>query len=122
MDYSNAYCLMCKEALPLRDVFVQFSQEDNIFMSVQQDGSYIRDLSGKPESHIWLPTETQLHALINFEFSNDHPYFHFVRNSYHEGEAEMPFNLFSSFEQYALTYYMKATHQLVWCKKEWQLI
>lgn len=115
---------MCKGLSELREFYSKFSSEDCIFMQEHEDASFqkVQNANIDNREHIWLPTESQLHSLINFEYSDSHPYFYFVRNSYHASERDMPFNLFSSFEQYALAFLMKSAYSKVWCKNEWILI
>lgn len=107
-------------AAELRPLRGSFSADALIFADISPNGC--KHALKPSEASVWLPTETQLHSIIEFEFRDDHPYFAFVRSAYHAAEAEMPFNLFSSFEQYALAFLMKSRHNKVWCKNAWMLI
>lgn len=107
-------------AAELRPFLNEFPIDACIFMDRQKD-TFQRAFKTSDAS-FWLPSEEQLHKLIQFEYSDTHPYFSFIRSAYHAAEAEMPFNLFSSFEQYALAFLMKSKNGKVWCNNEWILI
>ncbi len=68
---------------------------------------------------IFIPTDKQLHVLVDFKYEVDDPYFTFIKNSYHKYDVKSPFNIFRSFEQYALAYVMKTLYEKVWFKDEW---
>jgi hypothetical protein len=116
MDYSNQYCYMCMQAKELKELEKIVPKVSQIRMKKGKNDRYIMT---EDEDGIFIPTDKQLHLLVDFKYEIDDPYFTFIKNSYHHMEIKSPFNLFRSFEQYALAYVMKVKHGKVWYDGTW---
>lgn len=106
-------CTNCPELAELQKTIPMGNQ---ILVKKGDKGRYIVT---EDDDGIFLPTDKQLHILVDFKYEVDDPYFIFIKNSYHKYDVKSPFNIFRSFEQYALAYVMKTRYEKVWFKNEW---
>jgi len=117
MDYSTKYCLMCYQADELTEIFKTQPQPKIVMKRLNERTFMMSDKQRLGSDYVWLPTEEQLEKLT--EAFSDTDYFTFIKQPYHPEETELPFNLFHSFEQYRLTFFMKKMYNKFWLNSQW---